>query len=169
MKLNHDKIETLFCIYGVILCAACFHLFSSLALQPVLVITAGNQTTDQGIYTPLDIASSRLQSKGAAVFVLGIGKDVDTSQLTEIASEPNNVFTVDSFNDLTNKASETKRGICILGIVCSCILACIRVPLVSFAVVIAQCTTIYFCFCFFYFLSTSNPNTNDNISTIGAR
>ena len=84
--------------------------------QPVLVITTGKQTTDQGLYTPLDIASSRLQKKGAAVFVLGIGKDVDTSELTEIASSPGNVFTVDSFRDLYRKTDEAKRGICILGI-----------------------------------------------------
>ena len=79
------------------------------------MITTGKQTTDQGVYTPLDIASSRLQSKGAAVFVLGIGKDVDSSELSQIASEPNNVFRVDSFKDLYNKANEAKRGICILG------------------------------------------------------
>lgn len=69
------------------------------------------------MYTPLDIASSRLQSKGAAVFVLGIGKDVDASELKQIASGPNNVFTVDSFEDLDNEANEAKKGICILGIV----------------------------------------------------
>ena len=83
--------------------------------QPVLVITTGKQTTDQGVYTPLDIASSRLQSKGAAVFVLGIGKDVDSLELSQIASEPNNVFTVDSFRDLYNKADKAKQGICVLG------------------------------------------------------
>ena len=85
------------------------------SLQPVLVITTGKQTADQGLYTPLDIASSRIQSKGAAVFVLGIGKDVDNSELTEIASSPDNIFAVDSFKDLHRKADEAKRGICILG------------------------------------------------------
>ena len=50
------------------------------------------------------------------MFVLGIGKDVDTSELTEIASSPGNVFTVDSFRDLYRKTDEAKRGICILGI-----------------------------------------------------
>ena len=83
--------------------------------QPVFVITTGKQTSDEGVYTPLDIASSRLQSKGAAVFVLGIGDDVDATELSQIASGPKNVFTVDSFNDLDRKADETKRGICILG------------------------------------------------------
>ena len=79
------------------------------------MITTGKQTTDQGAYTPLDEASARLQTKGAAVFVLGIGKDVDTSELNQIASGPKNVFTVDSFEDLNDKANGVKRGICILG------------------------------------------------------
>lgn len=80
------------------------------------MITTGKQTADQGVYTPLDIASSRLQDKGAAVFVLGIGKDVDPSELKQIASGPNNVFTVGSFEDLDTKANEAKKGICVLGI-----------------------------------------------------
>ena len=79
------------------------------------MITTGKQTTDQGAYTPLDEASARLQTKGTAVFVLGIGKDVDTSELNQIASGPKNVFTVDSFEDLNDKANGVKRGICILG------------------------------------------------------
>ena len=88
---------------------------SRFLFQPVLVITTGKQTTNQGVYTPLDIASLFLQSKGTAVFVLGIGKDVDNSELNDIASSPDNVFTVDSFLDLDKKANEIKRGICILG------------------------------------------------------
>lgn len=51
------------------------------------------------------------------MFVLGIGKDVDTSELNQIASGPNNVFTVDSFKDLYDKANGAKKGICVLGIV----------------------------------------------------
>ena len=81
----------------------------------MLVITTGKQTTDQGAYTPLDEASTRLQSKGSAVFVLGIGKDVDPSELNQIAAGPKNVFTVDSFEDLNEKANEIKKGICVLG------------------------------------------------------
>ena len=58
------------------------------------------------------------------MFILGIGKDVDPSELDKIASGPDNVFKVDSFEDLDDKADELKRGICILGIyfdVVSCI------------------------------------------------
>lgn len=49
------------------------------------------------------------------MFVLGIGKEVDPSELNEIASGPKNVFTVDSFEDLEDKAGEVKRGICVKG------------------------------------------------------
>lgn len=94
----------------------CFQLLV-LFLQPVLVILAGKQTTDKGAYTPLDEASYRLKSKGAPVFVLGIGKDVDTTELNQIASGPDNVFRVDSFKDLYDKAPQAKTGICVLGIV----------------------------------------------------
>ena len=56
------------------------------------------------------------------MFVLGIGKEVDPSELSKIASGPDNVFTVDSFEDLDEKANSIKRGICKLGIVCICLL-----------------------------------------------
>ena len=83
----------------------------------MFVITAGKQTTDLGALTPLDQASACLQTKGSAVFVLGIGKSVDPAELNQIASGPKNVFTVDSFKDLKDKVHEIKRGICIAGIV----------------------------------------------------
>ena len=51
------------------------------------------------------------------MFVLGIGKDVDTTELNQIASGPDNVFRVDSFKDLYDKAPQAKTGICVLGIV----------------------------------------------------
>ena len=82
----------------------------------MFVITTGKQTTDQGAYTPLDEVSARLQNKGSAVFVLGIGKDVDLSELNQIASGPDNVFKVDSFEELEDKADELKKGICVKGI-----------------------------------------------------
>ena len=59
------------------------------------------------------------------MFVLGIGKDVDTSELNKIASGPNNVFRVDSFEDLDDNADVIKRGICKFGTVCNVILSSI--------------------------------------------
>ena len=62
------------------------------------------------------------------MFVLGIGKDIDTSELNQIASGPNNVFKVDSFKDLYDKANEAKKGICVPGIVFSGILSYFTTP-----------------------------------------
>ena len=86
--------------------------------QPVFVIATGKQAVDKDTYTPLDEASSALQKKGATVFVLGIGEDPDYTELNQIASGPDKVFTVESFEDLEERADELKRGICILGIRC---------------------------------------------------
>ena len=47
------------------------------------------------------------------MFSLGIGKDVDISELNKVASGPDNVFSVDSFEDLDDKVKEIKRGLCI--------------------------------------------------------
>ena len=80
------------------------------------MITDGIQTTTQGPYTPLDLLSSRLQQKKASVFALGIGDDIDESELEKIASSPENVFTVKSFDQLGDKVHRIKRGFC-LGIV----------------------------------------------------
>ena len=90
--------------------------FFFLLHQPVFVIVTGKQTTNQGASTSLGEASRRLQIQGSAVFVLGIGKDVDPKELNEIASGQKNVFTVNSFKDLEKKVHELKRGICVLGI-----------------------------------------------------
>lgn len=77
------------------------------------MITTGNQTTDQGVLIDLGVASSRLQSKGVPVFSLGIGEGLDTSELGKIASGPDKVFSVDSFEDLDDKVKEIKRGLCL--------------------------------------------------------
>ena len=46
------------------------------------------------------------------MFSLGI-EDVDTSELDRVASSPDNVFTVDSYEDLDSKVKDIKRGLCI--------------------------------------------------------
>lgn len=86
---------------------------TNFALQPVLLITTGRQSKDQGVYTPLEEASLRLQRKGASVFSLGIGEDVDSTELENVASAPENVFTVDSYGNLDDNVKEIKRSLCI--------------------------------------------------------
>ena len=83
------------------------------SLKPILLITTGQQTPDEGEYTPLEKASLRLQAKGASVFSLGIGEDVESSELEKVASVPENAFTVSSYNDLNDNVKEIKRALCI--------------------------------------------------------
>ena len=57
--------------------------------------------------------SSRLRQKKASVSALGIGNDVEKSELEKIATSPDNVFTIKSFDDLEDKVHRIKRGFCI--------------------------------------------------------
>ena len=43
---------------------------------------------------------------------MGIGDDIDKSELEKIASSPDNVFTVKSFDELEGKVHQIKRGFC---------------------------------------------------------
>ena len=47
------------------------------------------------------------------MFALGIGDDIDKSELEKIATSPDNVLTVDSFDQLEDKVHRIKRGFCI--------------------------------------------------------
>ena len=63
------------------------------------MITDGPQTTFGG-FTPLDIASQGIKDKGVVVYSLGIGDNVDSDQLKQIASSGDNVFTSVGFDKL---------------------------------------------------------------------
>ena len=69
------------------------------SLQIAIVITDGEQTTAKE-YTPLDVASKRIKDKGVEVFSLGIGSNVNTDQLRQIASSNDNVFSSAGFDEL---------------------------------------------------------------------
>lgn len=47
------------------------------------------------------------------MFALGIGDNIDKSELEKIASSPDNVFTVKSFDELEDKVHRIKSGFCI--------------------------------------------------------
>lgn len=47
--------------------------------------------------------------------MLGIGDSLDTEELKNIASGPYNIFTVDTYTELGNRADSIKRSICIFG------------------------------------------------------
>ena len=47
------------------------------------------------------------------MFVVGIGDNIDKSELEKIATSPDNVFTVKSYDELKDKARQIRTGICI--------------------------------------------------------
>ncbi|XP_027057449.1 collagen alpha-1(XII) chain-like isoform X1 [Pocillopora damicornis] len=79
--------------------------------QVAIVITDGQQTTTKA-YTPLDQASKGIKDKGVEVFALGIGSGVDTSQLRQIASSNDNVFTAPGFNELESVVKQIVEKTC---------------------------------------------------------
>ena len=81
-------------------------------MQIAIVITDGQQTTDRGRYTELSVASLPLKNKDVIVYSLGIGKNVDATQLNDIASSSKNVFTATSFGELTPVAETIVQSSC---------------------------------------------------------
>lgn len=77
-----------------------------------LVITDGEQTIDRGAYTRLDQASQPLKDKGVFVYALGIGKDVNASQLQQIATNSRGVFRAASFEELQPMVEVIIDGVC---------------------------------------------------------
>lgn len=76
-----------------------------------MLITDGEQTTTEA-YTQLSVASSGLKNKGVTVFALGVGKNVKTSELEDIASSKDYVFSASSFKELQNVAVRVRAGLC---------------------------------------------------------
>jgi len=75
------------------------------------VITDGNQTkTSQ--YTRLTVASQGIKNKGVTVYAVGVGKAVGMTELREIATAREYVFTSPSFEGLNNITSTIRRLFC---------------------------------------------------------
>lgn len=64
----------------------------------MLVVTDGRQTTDAGPYTPLRTASQPLKDKNVAIYALGVGFQVEISELLAVASSEDFVYQV-GFSD----------------------------------------------------------------------
>ena len=69
----------------------------------VLLLTAGAQSSDQGLPT-LEEASEPLRHLGAAIFVVAIGQDVDAEELSPLVKNPEDIFELPSFNMLVPEA-----------------------------------------------------------------
>ena len=76
------------------------------------MITDGKQTTDKGPHEDLAIASEKLKEMGVKIFALGIGKDVEISELALVASRLENVFESESFDILLNDVAGIRKNIC---------------------------------------------------------
>ena len=81
-----------------------------------MVITDGKQTKT-GLYTRLSLASQGIKAKGVTVYAVGVGSGTDRTELQEIASGSNHVFTSSSFEELQSislgvikRLCEGKRG-----------------------------------------------------------
>ena len=86
-------------------------IWIELVLQVVIVITDGKQTKSRP-YTELTVASQGVKDKGIAVYAVGVGKGVDASELQQIASSQENVYTASSFKEVHTLAPQLRGNLC---------------------------------------------------------
>ena len=60
----------------------------------------------------LTTAANKLKQKGISVFAVGIGQDVDQSELSSVASSPDHVFLFDSHDSLFARLDELTSSVC---------------------------------------------------------
>ncbi|XP_048583231.1 uncharacterized protein LOC5507629 isoform X2 [Nematostella vectensis] len=77
-----------------------------------LVLTDGIQTKDKGPFTPLQKASQPMKDKGVEVYSLGIGSDIDVSELITFASGEKYVFNAKSFDELQLQVENITQAQC---------------------------------------------------------
>ena len=77
-----------------------------------MVLTDGEMTTVDRSFGNLTALSSQLGSKGIKVYALGVGKHFSRSELEEIASKKENVYTAASFEDLQGLSDRLTKGFC---------------------------------------------------------
>ena len=68
--------------------------------QVLVLMTDGSQTAADDAVDPLSIAQD-LRDLGIHLIAVGIGDEINETELTNIAGGSGNVFTADSFDDLT--------------------------------------------------------------------
>ena len=65
----------------------------------LIVLTDGSQTQDAGAEDP-GIVADELRKEGVRVLVVGIGRAINSTELTHIAGGKSNLFVASSFDDL---------------------------------------------------------------------
>ena len=74
----------------------------------LIVMTDGRSTNKQQTLA----AAAELHKTNINVFAIGVGGNLDHSELEAIASKPQNVFTVTNFDALDNIQASLKRTAC---------------------------------------------------------
>lgn len=77
----------------------------------LIALTDGAQTPDPGSL-PLDEASQLLRDQGVKVYALGVGHQVNVTQLRSMVESNSDVFLVDSFVDLLRKSQSIAEKAC---------------------------------------------------------
>ena len=80
-----------------------------------IVLTDGKQEDPNAVNDPiieLDIASEPLRKKGVEVWAVGIGKEVDESELRLMVKSKKNLILPNDFNELNQKVNSFRRRIC---------------------------------------------------------
>ncbi|EDO34390.1 predicted protein [Nematostella vectensis] len=70
-----------------------------------LLVTSGAQTKDQGPSTQLGTVTALLSARGVDIYAVGVGDGVDSSELRNIASTEDFIYTASSFEEI-NKVLE---------------------------------------------------------------
>ena len=77
-----------------------------------MVLTDGEMTRVDRSYGNLTALSSQLASKGIEVYALGVGEHISRSELEEIGSKRENVYTATLFDDLKGLSDRLTKGFC---------------------------------------------------------
>ena len=80
-------------------------------VQVLILITDGKQTTSMP-YTELTVASQGIKDKGVSVYAVGVGRGPVLSELQQVASSPENVFSSDSFKEVITLARPIRGKLC---------------------------------------------------------
>lgn len=77
----------------------------------LVVLTDGRQTQDPDA-VPLDAASKPLKDMGVKIYSVGVGHSIDLQELRQIANDPRDVFTADSFTALLGQSQTVAARAC---------------------------------------------------------
>ena len=113
MKLNFYISKGVYSPLGNRFCPTAFPclFFGNFVVQVLIVITDGKQTTSKP-FIELTVASQGIKDKGISVYAVGVGRGPDLSELQQIASAPENVFSSESYKGVISLAPPIRGKLC---------------------------------------------------------